>query len=1445
MVGCGWSGPSTSLQQHLKNKHKSQEIPRSEKGWTKCGMCSGFYSRTARGNMRRHKVLNAEGEFVVCGAAPAGGLTPRAASLVARDGAQFSPDVGSADDEEEEGGEAAALSQEDRRSSLKDPLDVPLAARLINGAPTLRHLHKANWGNFVATNRTCWADAAAKSGNGEKEEVSDLLIAFAQVPQLAIRRPEGKGGRKRIRKLNEQMLNVEPGEVPVFTNPISRPKASRSKSPVEVSEEQATDPFLKACRAAKATLAGGQYLKGNNKGRISRANAFLKRARNPHHELTSSQLMASLKALHPPAPEGRAVPPLPHDAPLCVVVHSETVRKALQFLASGSAPGPTGWTAELLLAIWSDKVCQQAICTLTKHVINGNLTDEARSVLLSSILIAVGKKNDGIRPIAMVETLYKVAVRYLLLTHKVEISQQCKDVQMALHAGAAERAVHTLRAGFESGEYEEPILLSDDLPNAYNNLSRALMFERLYSTPALAPFFRLAHMAYGAGADLFVCNEEGLIGSIFSAAGVRQGDPLALLLFVLAMQPSFELAAGPKVTPVAIVDDLEIVGEAKEVFASYDRVVESQTKLGVARESDKRFVLWIHDKEPPTWLQEACDARGLTLHAGGWQPDGLWRGGCAEVLGCLFSMHHEDIAEWVCHKVLDHSDFFEGVTHSELGTQNALTMLRYCGTSRMNYLSRIVAPADFVEGAEAFDDLVLGALESLLRVEFSRDENGAVDPKGSTVRALRRSIRNAGFGFRSLSFISPIAFLSSAAMAASSTHTLLEPQIALALEEHPQSSQPERASVYAHAIMESHHSVLSHPGADAESLPMLPQDVSAFCATFSKGVPKHFQRNITHALEDGKYVALRKESHPSDVARWNSQSGPLAAGWKTTAGFSPETRISDTAYRRIARFALGIFQADASHQRCPLCNAEAGPDHALVCHKERCAVRSIPHNRVEAYLLSLYRNELCYPATKQPSWSDSRDRTDIQVVNPHDNSSKEIDVVTILATAHSYMIKSAQSRGSAARKAEDSKFAHKERLEKHGVGFVPFALESHGCAGKAATTELSWIALQLEINHPDLFEFGRTLQQLKEGLSVALQMGNAEAFRRFSSDVRDHNSQQSRRGCPAPLSGSYSVNGPAFIKDPARSYPALTRARLLVQSSRDGVVSAPLDDEFAEVRAHDPFAPALVPAHVNPSRSLAHEPERVESESDQEFELEESSPGSPIRYDSLLEFTVNQPWPIAAPEIGLPVVGLAHPISLAKAVPATIQPPSNEALNPSIVAGIAESSATSEACPPISVFSEGEPLGSPRARSIAAAAVAHATVDLFGSEDLGPSSVIGLFGDLGDIFHARLHEPRPPEDDGHAAPSAEGTASNVLQEIIAHFFQDDPGTGFNATSLGDIQARNFEEDDPAGGPTVLNRYHAGLWNAIDEKSLPFTPDSLLSWPDFELPPDFSNDPKYF
>ncbi len=126
------------------------------------------------------------------------------------------------------------------------------------------------------------------------------------------------------------------------------------------------------------------------------------------------KVIATLNELHPPA-DG-PTPTLPLDAPTIQQVDLGVLSKLIRSsLANGSAPGGSGWTGDLLLALRDDHDCLVAMGLLVKDIINGTLTGRARDLLVTCVLFAVKKPSGAPRPIAMGEasTSLLVCTRFL------------------------------------------------------------------------------------------------------------------------------------------------------------------------------------------------------------------------------------------------------------------------------------------------------------------------------------------------------------------------------------------------------------------------------------------------------------------------------------------------------------------------------------------------------------------------------------------------------------------------------------------------------------------------------------------------------------------------------------------------------------------------------------------------------------------------------------------------------------------------------------------------------------------------------------------------------------------------------------------------------------------------------------------------------------------------
>jgi hypothetical protein len=97
-------------------------------------------------------------------------------------------------------------------------------------------------------------------------------------------------------------------------------------------------------------------------------------------------------------------------------------------------------------------------------------------------------------------------------------------------------AIHTTRTGLQTIPYCS--LLSLDMENAFNTISRRSFLAELYKNPDLHPIIPLVDMIYSRDSTVyhFGPNDASILhGTVQSRTGVRQGDPLGLLLFNLAI----------------------------------------------------------------------------------------------------------------------------------------------------------------------------------------------------------------------------------------------------------------------------------------------------------------------------------------------------------------------------------------------------------------------------------------------------------------------------------------------------------------------------------------------------------------------------------------------------------------------------------------------------------------------------------------------------------------------------------------------------------------------------------------------------------------------------------------------------------------------------------------------------------------------------------------------
>jgi hypothetical protein len=204
-----------------------------------------------------------------------------------------------------------------------------------------------------------------------------------------------------------------------------------------------------------------------------------------------------------------------------------------------------------LVFLLSNETTAPLVANLICLINRGVLTGEGKTMLLASRLLAI-KNGPKIRPVALGETIYRLAAHYAI-SQIGNLTKLFPRVQLGLHRAGSERYIHRLQAFLEK-QQNDCVVMSLDIKNAFNTRSRVKMAESLFKTPCTHPIWNLFHWAYCDPSHLNLYHQNGEYkGTILSQEGVRQGDILASFIFSLSMQPAYEkiddILAGNQTSP--------------------------------------------------------------------------------------------------------------------------------------------------------------------------------------------------------------------------------------------------------------------------------------------------------------------------------------------------------------------------------------------------------------------------------------------------------------------------------------------------------------------------------------------------------------------------------------------------------------------------------------------------------------------------------------------------------------------------------------------------------------------------------------------------------------------------------------------------------------------------------------------------------------------------------
>ena len=441
--------------------------------------------------------------------------------------------------------------------------------------------------------------------------------------------------------------------------------------------------------------------------------------------------LGKLKTKHPSPQYDHCSLPDPA-ACLPTAMEESDVKTAIFSFPAGSSGGLDGLRPQHLKDMINCPAGGPELLSMLTQFVNlllaGRCHPEVLPVFFGGRLIALNKKSGGIRPIAVGNTLRRLAAKCASVYALDQVATMLSPRQLGVGvAGGCEAAVHAVRR-FVSGMQKGDVVVKLDFSNAFNSIHRDVVLKAV--SDLVPGVYRFCHSAYFA--DSFL--KFGKY-TILSQEGVQQGDPLGPLLFCLAVHPI--LSSLISFLVAGYLDDFTLGGSVDSVSKDVDVIRTEGAKIGLDLNVSKCELVHHPGDLPatlPTCLSSfqgirACDAvlLGAPLFAG-HELDQAWSSRCD-----------------MLRRVLDRL--------KNIAAHDALILLRSCfGAPKVLHLLRC---------SPSFDCKVLPEFDDLLRTGLVDILNCAM----SDAQWLQASlpVKDGGLGVRKVAVLAPSAYLASAA----------------------------------------------------------------------------------------------------------------------------------------------------------------------------------------------------------------------------------------------------------------------------------------------------------------------------------------------------------------------------------------------------------------------------------------------------------------------------------------------------------------------------------------------------------------------------------------------------------------------------------------------------------------------------------------------------------
>lgn len=692
----------------------------------------------------------------------------------------------------------------------------------------------------------------------------------------------------------------------------------------------------------------------------------------------------------------------------------------------------------------------EALTDLINAMAAGEAPVTARALLAGASLHALAKKDGGIRPIAVGETLRRLTSKLVGTRAVDEAREYLQPLQCGVRcANGAEAVVHmTAQYMFRHSDDRSKAVLKIDFENAFNSVDRAVMLKAcLAHAPSAAHW---ARWCYADSSDLYYGADV-----VASARGVQQGDNLGPLLYALAQQPLLEQ-----------LRDLRVQGRGLDVVTAYLDDVVLAGPTPVIREA----LRMIEVCSPAIGLAPCIGKCELVPLAGLGGDHALFdfpaslpvnTSGNFEVLGAPIG-GAAFAAEYVRTKRVKKTQRLRDEVVNLEDAHAGYKILSQClGACRLLYAMRTTRPDWLQEVAAEADAAVREAMEALLGRPL-REE--------AWLQATL-PIRLGGLGLRSAARHAPAAHLASVA------------------ETVGLCSQMDTAYVFEGLLPDSGVGT-----ACAQLAAVVPEKAAGLSAD-PAAVPR--QRVLSGWVDDALVAHLSRTLSVVGQARLRATASPHAGAW-LTAQASPTLCLHMPSAEFVAAVRLRLGEAAfPTDSWCPKCDAVLD---TMGLHAVECAAggdRTTRHHSLRDFLYIFARKAGLHVEREQAGLLPNQPRRrpgDLVFPLWPGGVPIAVDVAVTSPFRQAVVAEAAKQTLVAAKSYEAHKLADRETATlcaAQGLRLMPMVAEVTGGWGPDAQTVVAFLARAAALRSGA--PVALATNQLYEALAVRLQRANARA----------------------------------------------------------------------------------------------------------------------------------------------------------------------------------------------------------------------------------------------------------------------------------------------------------------------------------------------------------------